>query len=103
MTPTSAATLDLDLRAHPMLLVRVTASWCGPCRAMAPILQQFALRHPEIAVRDLDFDTNPELVQKWGVRVVPTLLFFRQGVLANRAAGNPGSVAGIENVIDGAG
>ena len=68
MTPTSASTLGLDLRSHPMLLVRVTASWCGPCRAMGPILDQFALRHPEIAVRDLDFDANPDLVQKLSVR-----------------------------------
>jgi len=70
---------------------------------MGPILQQFALRHPEVAVRDLDFDANPELAQKFGIRGVPTLLFFRQGRLVNTAVGNPGSVAGIENVLNSAG
>ena len=103
MTPTSAATLPRDLQAHPRLLVRVTASWCGPCRAMGPLLQQFATRHPEVTVRDLDFDANPELMQSLGIRSVPTLLFYRQGRLVNSAVGNPGSVAGIENVIAGQG
>lgn len=62
-------------------LVDLSASWCGPCKAYAPIVENSAARNPDIVHLAVDVDESPELAQKFQVMSVPTTIFFRDGIL----------------------
>ena len=63
------------------------ATWCGPCRMQAPILDQFAEAHQDVSVCKVDVDEQPELAARYGIMNIPTLLFFHDGKLVNKAVG----------------
>ena len=73
--------------ASGKVVVDFWATWCGPCRMQSPILDQFAAAHPEVSVCKVDVDEQPELAARFGVMSIPTLLFFVDGKLANKAVG----------------
>jgi len=61
-------------------LVDFYADWCGPCRMMTPVLEEFAEeKNGEIAVAKLDIDSSPATTQQFGVTSVPTLILFKDG------------------------
>lgn len=68
-------------------LVDFFATWCGPCRQMAPIFEEFAVRHDDIHVAKVDIDAEPTLAEQCGVRSVPTFILFRDGKEISRALG----------------
>ena len=57
------------------------ASWCGPCRAFAPIFEAGAERHPEVTFGKVDTEDQPGLASTFGIRSIPTVMAFRDGVL----------------------
>jgi thioredoxin 1 len=57
------------------------ASWCGPCRAFAPIFEAAAGRHPEVTFGKVDTEDQPGLASTFGIRSIPTIMAFRDGVL----------------------
>jgi len=62
------------------VLVDFSASWCGPCKAMAPALEAFAeRRRNELAVLKLDIDEAPGIAARYSIRSVPTLILFKEG------------------------
>jgi thioredoxin 1 len=70
------------------VLVDFYADWCGPCKAMAPILQQVAARHQgKIKVIKVDVDRNPAAAQQFRVQGIPTLILFHQGQPVWRQSG----------------
>ena len=69
------------------VLVDFWASWCGPCRMMAPIVEEIAKEHSEIAVAKVNVDDEPELAQKYKVMNIPTLLLFRGVDIIKRQIG----------------
>ena len=69
------------------VLVDFWASWCGPCRMMAPIVEEIAKEHTGIAVAKINVDDEPELAQKYKVMNIPTLLLFRGGDIIKRQIG----------------
>ncbi len=74
--------------AEVPVLVDFYADWCGPCKTMAPILDELARdRQGTLLVAKLDTDRNPESAARFGVRGIPTLILFRQGREAARATG----------------
>ena len=75
------------LEADKPVLVDFWATWCGPCRMQAPILEAFAGEHPEIKVGKVNVDENPELAEKFGIMSIPTLLVFKDGKLVKTAVG----------------
>ena len=63
------------------------ASWCGPCRAFAPIYEQAAGKHADITFGKIDTDAQPELSGAFEIRSIPTLMIFRDGILLFEQAG----------------
>lgn len=70
------------------VLVDFFATWCGPCKMMAPVLDEVALEaQGKAAVYKVDVDQEPELAQRFGVMSVPTLIVFKGGTVAHQFVG----------------
>ena len=64
------------------------ATWCGPCRMIAPILEQLAIEYTgKVRVAKLDVDSNQQTAMRYNVRSIPTLLFFKDGKLVDQVIG----------------
>lgn len=74
------------LQAAQTVLVDFFATWCGPCKMVAPIVKQIA-DEGKAKVCKIDVDEQPELAIRYGVDSIPTLLVFKNGALVNRAVG----------------
>ena len=63
-------------------LVDFNAVWCGPCRMLAPVLEELENGHyfPELKILSVDVDKVPEVAARYGINLIPTLFFFENGV-----------------------
>lgn len=81
------------------VLIDLTAVWCGPCKAIAPLIDQLAdAQKGKLKVCKLDIDHNPEVPNNFGVQSIPTLLLFKGGKLVDRRVGAM-SKAALENWV----
>jgi len=70
------------------VLVDFWAEWCGPCKMIAPVVQELAADYDGKAViGKLDVDSNPEVSAKYGIRSIPTLLVFKNGEIVDKQIG----------------
>jgi len=85
----SDATFDNEvLKATQPVLVDFWAAWCGPCRAVSPIVEQVAISYEgKLKVMKLDVDQNNQTPARYGIRGIPALLFFKDGKLADEIVG----------------
>jgi thioredoxin 1 len=83
------ATFQSDvLDARGFVLVDFTAAWCGPCKMLAPIVQQIADEfQAQMTVGKLDIDENVETMMQYGIMGVPTLMLFKDGQPVERLSG----------------
>lgn len=69
------------------VLVDFWASWCGPCRMLAPVIDELALERTDIKVGKVNVDDEPELARQFGVMSIPTLIVFENGQVKNQSVG----------------
>lgn len=82
---------DEVLNSEEPVLVDFWATWCGPCRQIAPIVEDLADEFEGRAtVGKVDVDENPQVAQQFGVRSIPTLLFFKDGEVQEQVVGASG-------------
>ena len=80
-------------------LVDFYATWCGPCKMLAPMLEEIAGEIGDIAkIIKVDVDTNTDATEKYGIRSVPTLLLFKEGEIVWRQSGVSDKKTIIENI-----
>ena len=89
--PTPVTDQDFDqevLEADTVVLVDFWAEWCGPCKMVAPVLDDLSQEYDgKIKFTKVDVDENPETAMKYGIRSIPTLLVFKGGAPVDQVVG----------------
>jgi thioredoxin 1 len=79
---------QLVLTSDKPVLVDFWAEWCGPCRMVGPLVEEISEEYAGRAlVGKVDVDSNPGIAMKFGIRNIPTLLFFKNGKVADKQVG----------------
>ena len=80
-------TFDSAISSKSKVVVKFGASWCGPCKAIAPILDEIAEENPELSIYEVDIEEEDDLVNDYGIRNIPTLIFFQDGAIKSKLVG----------------
>ena len=74
------------------------AEWCGPCRMLAPVLEEIGTEYPEVAFGKVNVDENATLAEQFGIMSIPTMIIFKNGEIAEKMVG-PRTKAQIEAAL----
>ncbi|WP_448628294.1 thioredoxin [Geodermatophilus sp. URMC 64] len=99
-TALTAGSFEETVRGNDIVLVDFWAAWCGPCRAFSPVFEAASEQHPDIVFAKVDTEAEDALSTAAGIRSIPTLMAFRDGILVfNQAGALPGPA--LEQLIAG--
>lgn len=76
-----------EIKAADKAVIRFTATWCPPCKALAPIFDEVAGEHPEVKTFVVDVDQNPEIADKFGIKGIPTMMRIENGSVTLQMSG----------------
>jgi thioredoxin 1 len=98
---TDASFNDAVLHSDKPVLVDFWATWCGPCRMVAPVLEEIAAEHKDkITVAKLDVDANPTIARDYQVLSIPTLMVFKGGEKVKEIVGAKPKAALLNDLSD---
>jgi thioredoxin 1 len=101
ITVTDASFVEDVLSSEKPVLVDFWATWCGPCRMVAPVLEEIAKEHGDkITVAKLDIDANPGTQRDYKVMSIPTLILFSGGKATKQIVGAKGKAALLRELSD---
>ena len=75
------------LQSNDLVLVDFWAPWCGPCRAVAPVLEEIASENSNVVIAKMNTDENPNTASQHGIMSIPTMMIFKNGELVDRLVG----------------
>ena len=81
------ATFDQFVKEHPKVVVDCWAAWCAPCRMLSPVIDELSEEKADISFAKLDVDHNRTIPMRYGIMSIPTLLYFKDGVLVDKTLG----------------
>ncbi len=87
ITVTSKNFEDVVTNSEIPVLVDFWATWCGPCRMLAPVIEEIAEERTDIKVGKVNVDEEPALAAKFGIQAIPTLILFKNGQAAATSMG----------------
>ena len=87
----TAATFNEKVTGDAIVLVDFWAEWCGPCKRFGPVFEEASEQHPDVVFGKVDTEAEPGLAGGFGIRSIPTLMVFREGVLVFE---QPGALPG---------
>ena len=87
MEKATTQNFDQTITSNKTVLVDFFATWCGPCKMLAPVVEQFAESETNVKVVKVDVDEEPNLAMRFGISSIPTLLVFKDGKLADKQIG----------------
>ena len=87
-TEITDANFEELLKENKLLLVDFWAEWCGPCRSLAPTIDELAQEYEgKVLIGKIDVDNNPQISSKYGVRSIPTVFLFKEGEVVDKQLG----------------
>ena len=82
------ANFDEIIKSDKPILVDFWAEWCGPCKMIGPIVEEIAGEYEgQAVIGKVDVDSNPAVAAKFGIRSIPTLLYFKDGQIVDKQVG----------------
>jgi len=88
LTTLDDAHFDETIQKHPLMLIDCWAEWCGPCRIIAPVIDELAREYGDrLVVGKLNVNENPDTAMRFGIMSIPTLLIMKNGREVNRIIG----------------
>ncbi len=82
------SSVDAAASQYPLLILDCWAEWCGPCRMIAPVIEQLAREMKgKVVFGKLDVDSNPQTANKYRISAIPTLMVFKNGKYVNKIIG----------------
>ena len=96
----STQEFDDLIKQNRYVLVDFWATWCAPCRMVAPVIEKIADEYSEkVVVAKVDVDEQQELAIRYGIQTIPTIIFFKEGKLASKEIGVK-PMSSFANMID---
>ncbi|KAL7717647.1 Thioredoxin [Entamoeba marina] len=87
VTVTDVNEFNKIIQTNDRVVVDFSATWCGPCKMIAPVFQQLAADYSQIKCVKIDINESPMITQSHNIKSIPTFLFYRQGVQVSQFSG----------------